>query len=1289
MFLHRLYSRRMVACLVFLALAIITLRVFLFGNTIFWYRDDVWSSSIEEIIVSGIAGFDLETARRLIYLGPFLALGQSADSSLLAEKGIFLFTRFIMGFSAYFVSYRFLTSRLSYARNKIFVISIFMGFFYAYNPFLTEKMGASIYGFTFSYAMLPLIFYYFDRSLNEKRFSNIFLASLFISLAIAGTTQFLILLPLYFILPWFLIVVGRKIVLKEEVLLPLKNVGYIAGLFLLISSYWIVPAIQISVSDSVPQPQQYILTDLMLSSFSRDTTWLNGLRLMGAWWPYIELTPVLDPAIWTILTFTIPVVVLIYVLFSRNTNFYFYSLAFLAMILVILFFFKGSNPPFPDFYVNLYAIPVFGWMFRAPETAGIFLPFFFMMITGIGASSVSWKWRSISAYYKTAPLVVLIASTCVISWPMFTGDFGGIFHDDNSFKSVPLEREAFHPRISQGNNLAVIGGQDLVDSLRRQNIISPNYEGAIYFADNSLSMDYPTSSDWTVLDSTIDLSVHFLPDDAILLKPFDMTFTHDTSAQRWSRASTSDPLHGPFHPYLDGLGLSNKDIDYGQGLVFTLGKDTIKSSFDVATDDNYQLFARVMRNPQGKQITLTVDDKSFSINTVHERSTFEWIELASIPLRSGKHSLQIENTDGFNAVNLIILVPSSQQPQWRINTESYANGTKLLFDLMARNDYQYLNYENERVVLASELNDTLSQQLITNVVVPMGASEMSFELAGLTQPAVQNDFPIKTITVKPESTPVLYSSNFEDDEINHWYNVHPYWQELSASSDNGTLNGNSSLRVDVRPGIRDQWNVIETSNLIPIPGNTVLKYSVTVDAHRVYNLHSKVVYYDSTRTPLKEEILLKNPDRNFSTNFVTDIQTPKNAAFVKLQFWVRSNPTASSYYLIDDLQIELKKPELPIKLEASNMSIDTNNIHTAFSNYWTVKSAEDSDTTHIVSTPIQVIPGREYEVTFDLSSTSVSNPDINIIYSRIVSQNTFTTGNNISLQEKSEYSNPIEIPSSGYYTIAVKSDPCEFCKLLLGFNDQYAFAKIEGGNTGKWAQHTFYLEQGLNDLHIYAEDDITIQSILVFSKYENGINSLLQVLNNSRVNDGIVAAQQIAPDSYNVRVISSDPYMLVFPQEYDPAWSARIDNSEYKPIRLESGMNGFYISELGENVIYINYMTSFWLKEGWIITLITLVAALTFVVFERSKHNSAGQTIAPVISTVGTPGFLHLLDPSTVLYLALVVLLVTMLLTVLGTAKVGELVIALYYLLVTALCVALAKSLINYKAGIMGKRVHT
>ena len=167
--------------------------------------------------------------------------------------------------------------------------------------------------------------------------------------------------------------------------------------------------------------------------------------------------------------------------------------------------------------------------------------------------------------------------------------------------------------------------------------------------------------------------------NTIILSPFKKSLHHEPS-KYWSRASTTDPLHGAWHPYLKTLDIENWQFDYGYGLVFTWARSHVPSTlyfsdsvfdyvpsssritldmpFDVPRSGKYKLFMRYFENQKGGVIRIYLDDKLISeISTVSQLNRFVWRDLGMFNFEVGRHVLILENVEGFNAVNIFVLIP--------------------------------------------------------------------------------------------------------------------------------------------------------------------------------------------------------------------------------------------------------------------------------------------------------------------------------------------------------------------------------------------------------------------------------------------------------------------------------------------------------------------------------------------------------------------------------------------------------------------------------------------------------
>jgi hypothetical protein len=598
----------------------------------------------------------------------------------MVQKLTLLVTHFIIGFFAYLASYKFLTSKIKDEKHErtILIVSVIFGFFYLYNPRVSEGVSLTGLGIGLSYALIPLIFYYFDRMLNKKGFYNIFVTGLLISLAIAGTMQFLVLIPLFVLVPWLIIVAIHRWIKKCSVILTIKNCLILIAFWFLLSSYWLILAILAILSGSDQQQPSYLLTNQNLEAFSFTTSLVNVFRVLGAYWPWIGLTPIINQSLWNPLTFFVPISMVLTILLLRDRRLKFYTLSFALIVIFIIFLNKGTQPPLADIYPLLYDVPLVNWMFRIPSTLGRFLPFYMGMIITFGLYSLLSYHPKKMQYFKYGLVSTLVVSICIISWPMFTGDFGGIYQDNNKFVENRLPDESY--RIDSPRESVMVFG-DLNKLKLAESLFPANYSSFI-MTGHSLDIVQQNEliPDKVILEDKEDLPFYFLDDDSVLIEPFTSTRNHDPD-KVWSAAGTHDPLHGRFHVYLEGFRINNTDMDYGKGLVFTWGKDKLHIPLQVKGTTDYHLFARYLENEAGGEMKVSLNGKTVSILTHGSENKFVWKDIGTFDLSNGKHTLTVENHNGLNAVNLFVLIPSDGLIELNDRVESFIDRNKLIYIL--------------------------------------------------------------------------------------------------------------------------------------------------------------------------------------------------------------------------------------------------------------------------------------------------------------------------------------------------------------------------------------------------------------------------------------------------------------------------------------------------------------------------------------------------------------------------------------------------------------------------------
>lgn len=422
------------------------------------------------------------------------------------------------------------------------------------------------------------------------------------------------------------------------------------------------------------------------------------------------------------------------------------------------------------------------------------------------------------------------------------------------FKTYDNGRQINIPK----QNIGVLGGLDTFTSLININSFSTINSSLFFLDQNTMKnkYEYTKGLDAIVMDSSYDAVLPFI-DNKYIINLFSAT-THHSPQNGWSKASTNDPLHGPWHPYTDAYNMNNWDFDYENGIIlassntaideninpskndvmssygfendtngwyintrenqtltlsnlthsgkyslqltqegartgwntlrtptipittqtpyqwsfyikgentrevhakiieFNTHKDTTNVIFaksidsgtfdwehvsinykptskeiaymqlqiwyshdtkeslptiiwiddaniynlskyttpvsididlNISKDDQYKLFARYFKNTQGGRISIAIDDNVIKyINTNSQLNAFLWEIVDTLNITKGHHKLTITKENGFNAVNVLALVPSYEYRMMEKNTSSLLNGKRLIYTIEAESD---------------------------------------------------------------------------------------------------------------------------------------------------------------------------------------------------------------------------------------------------------------------------------------------------------------------------------------------------------------------------------------------------------------------------------------------------------------------------------------------------------------------------------------------------------------------------------------------------------------------------
>ncbi len=197
-------------------------------------------------------------------------------------------------------------------------------------------------------------------------------------------------------------------------------------------------------------------------------------------------------------------------------------------------------------------------------------------------------------------------------------------------------------------------GYDVLTALSQFNNIDLRDIG-VFFVGKKGHSQIPENFSTVLLNKNEDMFVD-IDKSTILLEPFKDVKRYDPK-NSWSRNRISESGGGgSWKVYTDKREIGNWDLDYEKGFIFTeneSNENTIKIYFDIDSENDYELFIRLLHSQKGGIVQLSVDDKSYDIHTLDQIQVFKWEKIDTINLTKGRHILTLTNIQGLNAINLI------------------------------------------------------------------------------------------------------------------------------------------------------------------------------------------------------------------------------------------------------------------------------------------------------------------------------------------------------------------------------------------------------------------------------------------------------------------------------------------------------------------------------------------------------------------------------------------------------------------------------------------------------------
>jgi hypothetical protein len=635
--------------------------------------------------------------------------------------------------------------------------------------------------------------------------------------------------------------------------------------------------------------------------------------------------------------------------------------------------------------------------------------------------------------------------------------------------------------------------------------------------------------------------------DRYVIAPFDVT-NHYEPAKVWSKTATNDPGNAYFSPQLESLGIENWDFDYGKGLVMTkaIGANisipvNIEDQNNVGSNDGmFYLFMRYLKNEKAGALKVYMDGKLISqVKTSDEISNnFVWEKIATVNLKKGRHTLVLENIDGFNAVNIFSLITPHEMSRLRTQADQLLERTSVIYVLEPGSTF-YNNKGTDSGLLHylfDHYNGTFTKTIKSQFKVPKNTDLVSLQFLAKQNPDRESSYSVQNLEVTPAHKKYdAFTSDFQTKKPSvtpaptplrqfDWMNHDK--DTLSISETNGSY-GNKSLKVDIKQGNFSHWGIVST-DFIPIIEDRSYNLSLDVLAQDVKQLHSKVYFYDSNKTEikLKEEFVSDGKDGTFEQRYGKSLSAPLGTKYIKLQIWVSPNSKVHSSYLLDNVKLQEIIPyDITYKdnfasFQDLNPQVQELNIYNNRTNNDTGKAllvkldkGNSTQSYKIQTRPFQVREDRTYNFTVTLAAKSVNNLSgvVSFKSSGDVSEDN-SYGNNASngqvmhLSPDSEIHNRLDIIKPSNYTLALRAKTCGTCTFLRvnmiennydknNIDDsnatQTSIIPLRNNSSGlKWlySNSTYALKKGIYDLEIYSDSQTDLDSVILY-QVDNGNGS--------------------------------------------------------------------------------------------------------------------------------------------------------------------------------------------------------
>jgi hypothetical protein len=176
--------------------------------------------------------------------------------------------------------------------------------------------------------------------------------------------------------------------------------------------------------------------------------------------------------------------------------------------------------------------------------------------------------------------------------------------------------------------------------------------------------------------------------DVVIISPSAYT-NHFEPQELWSISSTNRPI-----TFLNELARSDIELpyqfDYGKNIIFTYAINShLEIPVSVSDAGEYKVLSRYFANDKGGLLDFDIGEKSQTLETKSHLNRFVWTDMGTFRLSEGSQTLSIENRNGFNALNLIALIPAEKYEQYKTEFIDSLHDKEIIYVFEAESDFNF------------------------------------------------------------------------------------------------------------------------------------------------------------------------------------------------------------------------------------------------------------------------------------------------------------------------------------------------------------------------------------------------------------------------------------------------------------------------------------------------------------------------------------------------------------------------------------------------------------------------